>query len=323
MRDLIKIREVSSKYAILPRALRYYEDIGLIASTRTDSYAYRVYDENAIRRLEQIIILRKLNISIEDIQRIFDAPGSEIILEVLTKKADDIDIEVSVLHEFKEIVLEFIRQIKQTDFNNRADIKMLYDKASKIETRMTSGSYKGNPAKETVSKLLDVSEEMKKLPEVRIIQVRPFRVFSSGWDTIDNVFGSFWKWQQEHMHFIQDTMFGFPHFIGMKDVGSESYAFWFWGVKDWVTEADTEPYELINFEGGLYAVAVSVDADDDIMNRVYYGIQKWLETSEFEFDESPKRCTLYHMVTPTEEIRGALGYDQLDIYVPIKIRNKK
>ena len=28
---------------------------------------------------------------------------------------------------------------------------------------------------------------------------------------------------------------------------------WIWAVEDWVTEADTAPYELITFEGGLYA----------------------------------------------------------------------
>lgn len=322
MCNLIKIRDVSSKYGISPRALRYYEDVGLITSTRIHNYAYRLYDKNAIKRLEQILILRKLNISIKDIQRIFNAPGSEVILEVLRKKADDIDEEVALLHELKEVVLEFVRQIKQVDFSNSSDVRMLYDKASKIETRLSSGSYNGSPAKETVNKLLDVTEKMKKIPEVRIIQVSPFRAFSSGLDTLDKVFGLFWKWQREHIDLAQNTMFGYPNFIGFENVSDETHAVWFWGVKDWVTEADTAPYELIDFEGGLYAVAMSVDGDDDICYRVYDGIKKWLETSEFESDERPGHSPLCHMVNPTEEIKRTLGYDQLDIYVPIKIRDK-
>ncbi|WP_313340027.1 MerR family transcriptional regulator [Sedimentibacter sp.] len=56
---------VSSKYDITARTLRYYEDMGLLYSTRSDDYAYRMYDKNAVRRLEQILILRKLNISIK------------------------------------------------------------------------------------------------------------------------------------------------------------------------------------------------------------------------------------------------------------------
>ena len=80
MNELVKIRDVSSKYDISARALRYYEDMGLINSTRSEDYAYRLYDKNAIKRLEQILILRKLNISIKDIQRIFSTSGSEMVL---------------------------------------------------------------------------------------------------------------------------------------------------------------------------------------------------------------------------------------------------
>ncbi len=52
MGELIKIREASLRYDISARALKYYEDIGLIKSTRSDDYAYRLYDETAVKRLE-------------------------------------------------------------------------------------------------------------------------------------------------------------------------------------------------------------------------------------------------------------------------------
>lgn len=78
MENLAKIREISVKYNISARTLRYYEDMGLIESTRSDGYAYRLYDEAAIRRLEQILILRRLNISIKDIKSIFSTAGSEV-----------------------------------------------------------------------------------------------------------------------------------------------------------------------------------------------------------------------------------------------------
>ena len=45
MGNLAKIREISVKYNISARTLRYYEDTGLIESTRSDGYAYRLYDE--------------------------------------------------------------------------------------------------------------------------------------------------------------------------------------------------------------------------------------------------------------------------------------
>lgn len=306
---------MSSKYNISARTLRYYEDMGLITSTRSNDYAYRLYDEIAVKRLEQILVLRKLNISIKDIQSIFNTSGSEAVLEVLGKKVNDIDGEVALLHELKEIVLEFIRQIEQADFGNDSDVNKLYQKAKEIEGQLTNVSYSGNPSNS--NRLFEVAEKMKKAPEVRIIQINPFRAFSSGLDTIDSVMGTFQQWQEEHNHLVKKLIYGAPDFLWFEE---DMRAEWIWAVEDWVTEADVEPYEIIEFAGGLYAAAMSVDGDDDINGRVYEGIKKWIETSNFSLDERPGRRTLCHMVNPTDEIKAALGYHQLDIYVPIMVR---
>ena len=157
MSELLKIRDVSAKYDVSARTLRYYEDMGLILSTRSDDYAYRLYDGTAIKRLEQILILRKLNISIKDIRRIFDHAGTEVVLEVLNKKVDDIDDEVSLLHELKAIVLSFIRQINSADFSREQDVKSLYAKAKEIEAQLTG--YDGNPA--PAHRLFEVAEKLE------------------------------------------------------------------------------------------------------------------------------------------------------------------
>lgn len=318
MADLIKIREVSSKYDISARALRYYEDIGLIKSTRSKDYAYRLYDRQAIKRLEQILILRKLNISIKDIQLIFHAAGSETVLNVLERKVEDINGEVALLQDLRDIILDFIEQIKHADFGRDADVKKLYERAAKAEDRIANISYAGNLSK--IKRLPDVADRLKKAPEVRIVQINPFRAFSSGADTIENVMGAFQQWQEEHNHFVKKMIYGAPDFLWFEEDGK---AVWIRAVEDRVTKEDTLPYDLIVFEGGLYAAAMSVDGDDDIGGRVYSGILKWLEDSGFEPDERPGRRTMCHMVNPTDEIKAALGYDQLDIYVPIKIRSKK
>lgn len=319
MQELMKIRDVSSKYDISARTLRYYEDMGLITSTRSEEYAYRLYDEAAIKRLEQILILRKLNISIKDIQRIFSTSGSEVVLEVLGKKVDDIDGEAALLHELKEIILEFIRQIEQVNFGMDSDVKMLYEKAKRIESTLVNISYDGNPSNGTnVSRLVDVTEKLRKNLEVRIVQIHPFRAVSSGLDTMDHVMEVFNQWQEEHHHLLKKSVYGYTDFLWFE----EKKAHWVWEVEDWVTEADTAPYEITEFEGGLYAVATSVDGDDDINGKVYGGIKRWLETSGFERDERPGHRPLLHMVNTTKDIKAALGFHQLDIYVPIIIRRK-
>ena len=157
MNELIKIKDMTGRYDVTARTLRYYEDIGLIASTRSDDYAYRLYDEAAVKRLEQILILRRLNIGIKDIQRVFNAPGSEVVLEVLDKKVSDIDDEVALLHELKAIVLEFIRQIRNADFSRDSDVKLLYEKTRDIESLL-----------EVTEKLSETPEVVRKLPRFSI-----------------------------------------------------------------------------------------------------------------------------------------------------------
>jgi len=159
MSELTKIKDVSLKYAITARTLRYYEDMGILSSVRTEGYAHRMYDEAALTRLKQILILRKLNISVKDIKRIFMASDSEVVLEVLGKKAEDIDDEVALLHELKEIVLEFIKQIKESDFHNDDEVKLLYEKAKEIETQLTTSDYNGNPT--NTNRLLEVTEKLE------------------------------------------------------------------------------------------------------------------------------------------------------------------
>lgn len=238
---------------------------------------------------------------------------------MLNKKTEDIDDEVALLHELKEIILDFIQQIKQADFQNVSDVKLLYERAAKIENRIINVDYEGNPSKMNVHRLVDVTDKLKKAPEVRIIQINPFKAVTSGCDTIDSVMGTFQDWQEAHNHLIKKLLYGAPDFLWFEE---DMKAVWIWALEDWVTEKDTYPYEIIEFEGGLYAAGMSIDGDDDVNGRVYNGIIKWVENSGFELDDYPGHRTLCHMVNPTEEIKEALGYQQMDIYVPIKIRQK-
>ena len=180
MKTLIKIKDMTDQYGISARTLRYYEDMGLIASIRNDEYAYRLYDESAVKRLEQILILRRLNISVKDIKRVFSVPGSKVVLEVLNNKVADIDDEVALLHELKEIILAFIQQIKHVDFTNDGDVKLLYEKAKDIETQLIHVDYSGNQS--NVHRFLEVTEKLGQKPD--IVKKRP--AFSLGFNIARN-----------------------------------------------------------------------------------------------------------------------------------------
>lgn len=324
MSNLIKIKDVSSKYDITARTLRYYEDMGLLHSTRSDDYAYRMYDENAVRRLEQILILRKLNISIKDIQRVFKASSSDVVLEVLGKKVQNIDEEVALLHELKEIVLGFIDEIEQVNFSDNSDIKLLYNKAKEIEKRLISIDYIGKPSK--INRLLEITQRLdKKIPDIMVVRVPRFRAVTVGEQSWEDMFknGGYMYQLWQHVHLYKNVIFDCFDFLLFKNDKAE----WICAVKDNVADADISPFKLIDFQGGLYAMAVSIDEDKDSLQKVEDKVGRWIESTNFEFDKG--RDVMFNMPYLYEEgkdtaymdIEKGLGYKQMQRYFPIKLKD--
>lgn len=311
MDSFLKIREVSAKYDITSRTLRYYEDMGLISSVRSDEYAYRMYDEAAMKRLEQILILRKLNISIRDIQSIFSASGSSVVLEVLSKKVEHIDDEVALLHELKEIVLAFIHQIEQMDFSSDSDVRLIYDKAKDIESRLTHVDYIGKPS--NMNRLLEVTELLEKKPDVRLVALPACRMVTSGVKAGENHerFEAMWTSLDDKRidrFYPRDFMF--------HDQESGSPV-WYYAIEDWVTEADTEGFAIIGFEGGLYATSIVHDFDVNEVMKAYNGIKEWLaQHDNLTYDERPGHPVMFHVTRP--DTYGLLGYRQVEYFSPVK-----
>lgn len=321
MSELIKIRDVSTQYDISARTLRYYEDMGLISSIRNGDYAYRLYDDAAVKRLEQILILRKLNISIKDIQRIFNTSGSEIVLEVLGKKVEHIDEEVSLLHELKEIVLEFIHQIEQADFGKKSDVKLLYQKAKELETQLVNVDYDGNAA--NVNRLFAAAEKVERQPDILVIEMPTCRMVTSGYLSIES--------DDEHRRF--DSMWGrlslrIADKINPRDFmyhdAEQNKLVWMFILEDWMTEADTEGFEIIQFEGGLYAAALADSWEFSEYDRVHKGILAWLGQQEHLYlDESMGRHMLYHFAGPHSTQMKEWNYGKIRYFVPVKTKEVK
>lgn len=92
-----------------------------------------------------------------------------------------------------------------------------------------------------------------------------------------------------------------------------------WGFA-WAEGMDTADFEMTDFEGGLYAAAISWDEDETDGERVYRGVKQWIaESGSLELDERPGHWCMFHIVTPPE-VKTATGENQLDIFVPIKIK---
>lgn len=75
-------------------------------------------------------------------------------------------------------------------------------------------------------------------------------------------------------------------------------------------------FEIIDFQGGLYAVATDIDqkTDKELMDTE---IDKFLSINGFERDTS--RSELGNIIT-SPYAKEIMGYEQMDYYIPIKAK---
>ena len=106
------VSEVARISGVTVRALHHYDEIGLLVPKARSEAGYRVYDEDDLLRLQQIMLGRELGLALEDIRRSLDDPGFDHrrtlvaqrrALEARARRADEmlraVDAAIALLDE--------------------------------------------------------------------------------------------------------------------------------------------------------------------------------------------------------------------------------
>lgn len=124
--ELQTISQVSKSLSVLTRMLRYYEQVGLIQSIRMAGNSYRMYDEASIRRLRQIIILRKLRVSVKQISEVLGSQTAASAIDVFEQNIHELNEEISALSTVQAILGAFVEQL-QRDANVTLNLDLIND----------------------------------------------------------------------------------------------------------------------------------------------------------------------------------------------------
>lgn len=81
------VKDMSEITGISIRTLRYYDEIGLLKPTQLTEAGYRLYDNKALEKLQQIMFFRELEIPLMDIKDIMDNPKYDKQQALLTQKS--------------------------------------------------------------------------------------------------------------------------------------------------------------------------------------------------------------------------------------------
>lgn len=154
------------------------------------------------------------------------------------------------------------------------------------------------------------------MENIRVINIPPLKVVSSGSITAMEELDAFDKWW---------SSIDIKHYITPRDFmwynSNRNCMEWIFAIPEGHTDAGG--YELIDFAGGLYAVATSRDSEND-SNETKESIRKWISDSDcFELstqqNDHVERYEMYHVITP-KIFKEKMGYHLSDIFVPIVLK---
>lgn len=97
------LNEIVKEVGMTKRAIKYYEEKGLL-SVKKDDNGYRNYTKEDVETLKKISIYRKLGICIDDIKKLLETNDKRILLDVYHQKLQEKQTQESELEALKEYI---------------------------------------------------------------------------------------------------------------------------------------------------------------------------------------------------------------------------
>ena len=102
------VNEVSKLTGVSVRTLHHYDAIDLLKPTKITEAGYRLYDDKALRRLQNILMFRELEFPLKQIQLILDSPkfdqkeALEQQIQLLELRRKHLDKLISFAYEIQK-----------------------------------------------------------------------------------------------------------------------------------------------------------------------------------------------------------------------------
>lgn len=81
------VKEVARLTGVSVRTLQYYDEIGVFRPARVTDAGYRLYDDESLNTLQQVLFFRELDFPLKDIRIIMETPGFNKIEAFQKQKA--------------------------------------------------------------------------------------------------------------------------------------------------------------------------------------------------------------------------------------------
>ncbi|QHZ48574.1 MerR family transcriptional regulator [Bacillus sp. NSP9.1] len=185
----MKVKEVAEMVGVSIRTLHHYDQIGLLTPKEITDSGYRLYSEENLEKLQQILFFKELDFSLKEIKRIINSPSfnrqEALILQrkMLIEKRNRVDkmietIDKTIKHMMGEIQMTNEERFEGINFNHNQYEKEARKRwgdqpVNKINAkleRMTKDEHKGLSEKWDMifNKLALLRDQSPKSKEVQV-----------------------------------------------------------------------------------------------------------------------------------------------------------
>ena len=139
MEKLYKIGEVAEVCDVTIRTLRYYEELGLITPSNVDIYTgYRYYDEENVKKIKQILMLKDLNFSLDEIKNFNEIAISQKQVQ-LENQIKDLNRKLRLISSLKTEKGEIV--MKEFENDERVVGKWKYEATAMSKEKYLEGDF--------------------------------------------------------------------------------------------------------------------------------------------------------------------------------------
>jgi MerR family copper efflux transcriptional regulator len=113
--EMMTIGQASASSGVLPKTIRFYEDLGLIKPAERLANRYRAYDDNNVRILRFIRRARALGFSLREIEKLLSLyrnrrRASEDVKRLALSHVADLDCKIAELKRVRDTIAELARR---------------------------------------------------------------------------------------------------------------------------------------------------------------------------------------------------------------------
>jgi len=112
---MMTVKQMSSLTGVSVRTLQFYDEIGLLKPTQVTEAGYRMYDENTLAVLQQILFFKELDFTLKEIKAIMASPLYDR-KDAFEKQRELIQIKRDRLNALLELLDRLIKGERTLDF---------------------------------------------------------------------------------------------------------------------------------------------------------------------------------------------------------------